>query len=107
VKQITVGISLLLFLASSSLGSLEQISERLGVGSQSSLWTFDDDFSSDNARGRRSLKRPQRGKSSLKSFPVVDKPALVISPLLRIRETPCLPNFSKSSVYQQTNVYRI
>jgi hypothetical protein len=106
VKQITIGITLFLFFLSSSLGSLEQLSARFDADSQTSLWTLDDDFSSENARGRRSLKRSQRGKSSLNSLRGVEKPASAISRIVRMRES-FISHYSKSSVYQQINVYRI
>jgi hypothetical protein len=107
VKQITIGITLFLFFASSSLGSLEQLSASFDADSQASVWTLDNDLSSENARGRRALKRSQRGKSSLKSLPAIDKPARAIFLIVRIRETSFISPLSNSSVYQQINVYRI
>jgi hypothetical protein len=131
VKQITTGITLFLFLASSALGSLEQFPASFGAHSEALLLTLEEDISSDNARGRRALKRSQRGKFSLKNLPLQDKPARVISSRVRTRATSFIlyfskssisrqlsltrysgtftfiPNGSKSSVYQQTNVYRI
>ncbi len=107
VKQIIIGTTLFLFFASSSLGSPEQFSASFGADSQVSIWTLDHDFSSDNARSRRALKRSQRGKSSLKIFPIADKPSQGISLIVRIRETSFIAHFSNSSIYKQTNVYRI
>jgi hypothetical protein len=106
VKQITIGIALLFFFSSSSLGSLQQLSANLDGDSQTSLWALADDFSSENARGRRSLKRSQRGKSTLNSLRALDKPAPAISLIVQIRES-FISHCSKSSVYQQINVYRI
>jgi hypothetical protein len=107
VKQIIIGVTLFLFLGSSFLGGLEELSANFDADSQTFLWTLDDDSSSENTRGRRGLKRLQRGKSSLKSLLAVDKPARVVSLIIRIRETSSIYHFSKSSVYQQINVYRI
>jgi hypothetical protein len=105
VKKITIGLILFLFF-SSSLRSLEQLSARFDADSQTSLWTLDDGFSSENARGRRSLKRSQRGKSSLNSLRGVEKPAPAVSLIVRVRES-VISHYSRSSVYQQINVYRI
>jgi hypothetical protein len=106
VKKITTGVSFFFFLWCSSLASLEQLSASIDADSETSLWTLADDFSSENARSRRSLKRSQRGKSSLNSLRAVDKPAPVISLIVQIRES-FISHCSKSSVYQQINVYRI
>jgi hypothetical protein len=105
VKQI-IGITLFLFFSSSSMGSFEELSASFDADSQTSLWTLDSDFSSETAR-RRSLKRSQRSKSSSKSLPAVDKAARAISLVVRIREASFISQSSKSSVYQQINVYRI
>jgi hypothetical protein len=107
VKHIIVGITLFLFFSSSSLGSFEQLSAPFDADSQTSLWTLDTDFSCENTSRRRSQKRSQRGKSSLKSLPAVDKPARAISLFVRIREASFIYHSSKSSVYQQISVYRI
>jgi hypothetical protein len=106
VKQITIGISLLLFLSYSSLGSLEQLSTSFGADAQTSFWTLDEGFSSENARGRRFVKRSQRGKSSLNGLRTVDKPAPAISLIVRTRES-FISHCSSARVYQQINVYRI
>jgi hypothetical protein len=100
-------ITLFLFFSSSSLGGWDEISASFGFASEMSLWTPDDDFSSDNTVGPRSLKRSQRGKSSLKSLAAANKPARTLSVIVRIRETPLISPYSKSSLYQQVNVYRI
>jgi hypothetical protein len=107
VKQIIIGMTLFLFLGSSFLGGLEELSTNFDADSQTFLWTLDDDSSSDNTRGRRGLKRLQRGKSSLKGLRAVDKPARETFLIAWIKETEFLPRSPKSSVYQQTNVYRI
>jgi hypothetical protein len=107
VKQILIGITLLLFFSSSSLGGLEELSAGFDADSQTSVWTLDGDFSAENALGRRALKRSQRGKSSVKSLPAVDKPTRAISLIVRIRETSFISHYLKSNVYQQINVYRI
>jgi hypothetical protein len=133
VKQLTVGVSLFLLFSTFSPGSLELLSTYIDADSQASFWTSDDDFSSERARGRRSAKRLQRGKSpsgsdddfssegvrgrrSVKrllrgkfmpsSLPAMDKPALTVSLIAGIRE-PFISPCSTSSVYQQINVYRI
>jgi hypothetical protein len=107
VKQIVIGLTLFFFLASCSLGALRELSASFDADAQTSLWTFGNDFPSENAPGRRSLKRTQRGKSSLKSLAAVDKPRRVISLILRTGEPWSPFHFSKSSVYKKTNVYRI
>jgi hypothetical protein len=107
VSQIIIGMTLFLFLSSSSLGSFEQFPAPFDADSQTSFWNLDSDFPSENASGRRSLKRTQRGKSSLKSLPAVDKPARAISLFVRKRETSFISHSSKWSVYQQISVYRI
>jgi hypothetical protein len=128
VKQFTIGITLLLFLASSSLGGLEPLPGDFDA--QASLSTFDgdlspenraqrrslkrsqrgrpeDDSSSETAAGRRSVKRSQRGKPSLSSVPASGKPAHAISLIAPVGETALVPHCAKSNVYQQINVYRI
>jgi len=130
VKQITIGITLLFFFASSSLGGLEPLPGDFDFESQAALSTFDGDLSSENraqrrslkrsqrgrpeddsssetAVGRRSVKRSQRGKPSLSGMPVSDKPAHAISLIVPVRETALVPHCAKSNVYQQINVYRI
>jgi hypothetical protein len=106
VRQITIGITLFLFFSSSSVKSLEQLSARFDADSQESLWTLNDDLSSENARGRRPLKRPQRVKSSFNSLRGVEKTAPAISLIVRVRES-LISHYSRSSVYQQISVYRI
>jgi hypothetical protein len=107
VKQIVIGLTLIFFFASFSLGALEEISANFDADAQTSFWTFGHDFSSENAPGRRSLKRSQRGKSSLKSLAAADKPTRVISVIVPIREPWSFFPFSKSSVYKKLSVYRI
>jgi hypothetical protein len=85
---------------------LEQLAVSFDADLQTSVWTSDDDFSAENAPGRRSLKRSQRGKSSPNGLRAVDKPMPAISPIVRIREA-FISRYSRSSVYQQINVYRI
>jgi hypothetical protein len=106
VKQLAIGISLFLFFSSSSLGSLEQLSTSFGADSQTLLWTLDDDFSSKNAPGRRSLKRPQRGKSPLKQLARRGQTS-VCEVSYRPDEESFISRYSRSRVYQQINVYRI
>ena len=107
VKQIVIGVTLFFFFASSFVGSVEELSAGFDADSQTSLWTLDNDSSSENARGRRSMKRSQRGKSSFKSLPAVDKRARAISLIVRITETSFVPRSPKLSVHQKVNVYRI
>jgi hypothetical protein len=131
VKQFTIGITVLLFLASSSLGGLEPLPVGFDFDTQASLSTFDselssenhaqrrslkrsqrgrpedDDSSSENATGRRTLKRSPRGKAALKSLPAVEKSVREPSPGVRVREASFILHSSKARVYQQTNVYRI
>jgi hypothetical protein len=107
VKHITISITLLLFFAVSSLEGLEQLSASLDADSQTSLWALENEFSSENATGRRSVKRSQRGKSSLKSLPAADKAAHALPLIVRMAEASLIPHSSKSRVYQQINVYRI
>ena len=107
MKQIIIGVTLLLFFAASSLGGLEEFCATVEADSPTSLWTLDHDFSSENATGRRALKRSQRGKSSFKNFPTADKLARAISLVVWIRDRSFVSHCSKSSVYQQTSVYRI
>ena len=129
VKQITIGITLLLFFASSSLGSLDQSSVNSDAGSQTSLSVSDNDFSPENSVKRRELKRSPRSRSedefasesavfrrSLKrsprskpprsSLPAPDKPARATPLIVRVRVS-FISNSSNSRVYQQINVYRI
>jgi hypothetical protein len=107
MRRITISLILLIFFSFSSLGSVEQLPPGLEGESQTSLWTDEKDLSSETSRGRRVLKRSQRGKSSLKSLPAVDKPAYAFSLTVRIGEALSIPHSSKSRVYQQINVYRI
>jgi hypothetical protein len=107
VRRITISLTLLIFFSFSSLASVEQLAPSFEGESPTSLWTEEKDFSSDSNRGRRVLKRSQRGKSSLKSLPKVDKPPTRIFLIYRIRQKSFASHFSKSSVYQQINVYRI
>jgi hypothetical protein len=107
VQHIIIGITLLLFFSSSSLESLEQLSAGFDADAQTSLWPLDNDSSSENARGRRSLKRSPRSKSSLKSLPALNNPTRAISPIVRIQEMTFISHPCKANVYQQTNVYRI
>jgi hypothetical protein len=130
VQRITIGITLLLFFSSAFFGSWEGLSARFDPGSQTSLWALEnefslenrvkrralqrsqrseseDDSSSESAVTRRALKRSQRGKPSLSSLPASNKPVHANSFLIPVRETPFIAHRSKSSVYQQINVYRI
>jgi hypothetical protein len=107
VKQIVIGVTLFFFFASSFVGSFEELSAGFDVDSQASVWTLENDFSSENATGRRSLKRLKRGKSSLKSLPVLEKIPRVVATVIPIGEISFISHCSKSSVYQQINVYRI
>ena len=107
VKQIVIGVTLVFFFASSFGGSFEELSAGFDVDSHASIWTLENDFSAENATGRRSLKRLKRGKSSLKSLPALEKTARVASTITAIGEISFTSHCSKSSVYQQTNVYRI
>jgi hypothetical protein len=107
VQRIIISITFFLFFLSSSGDAVEQLSASFESGKQTSFWTVDNDFSSENARGSRFLKRLQRGKSSVKSLPSVDKPARETFLVAWVREISLVPHSPKSSVYQQINVYRI
>ena len=107
MKQIGIGVTLFFFFASSFVGNLEELSAGFDVDSHASFWSLENDFSSENATGRRSLKRLKRGKSSLKSLPALEKTARIASTVIPIGEISFIPHSSKSSVYQQINVYRI
>jgi hypothetical protein len=106
VKLITIAITLLLFLTSSWLGGLDQSAAALDGDSQTSIWSLEQDFFSDDARRRRPLKRSLRSKSSSNILHGMDKPAREISPTVRGRPS-FISHPSGSSVYQQINVYRI
>jgi hypothetical protein len=90
-----------------SLGGAEQLLAAFDADAHASFIVLDGEFSGENARGRRALKRSPRGKSSLKSLPVFHEPARAIALIVRIRETSSGFRLSKSSVYQQIHVYRI
>jgi hypothetical protein len=107
VKRLAISITLILFFSSSSLASLETLSAGFDAHSQPSIWAVDHDFSAENARGRRALKRLQTGKSSLKTLPAVGKPARDTFLIAWIKQTSFSLRSPKSSVYQQLNVYRI
>jgi hypothetical protein len=86
---------------------LEQLSASFDFNSQTSIWTVDNDFFAENARGRRALKRVQTGKSSFKTLPAVDKPARETFLIAWMKETSFSLRSPKLCVYQQINVYRI
>jgi hypothetical protein len=106
VKRLAIGITLFFFFCS-SLASVEALSAGFDVHSQPSIWSFDHDFSTENARGRRAVKRIQTGKSSFKTLPAVDKPARDTFLIAWIKQVSLSPRSPKSGVYQQLNVYRI
>ena len=87
MRRVTISLALLIFFSFSSLASVEQLTPSLEGESQTSLWTDEKDLSSETNRGRRVLKRSQRGKSSLKSLPAVDKPAYAFSLIVRMRRS--------------------
>jgi hypothetical protein len=107
MKRLSVGIVLLIFFAASMRDAVADISSLFEADLPASFFAIDHDSASDNARGRRSVKRVQRGKSSLKGLPMVIKPAP--ESLLRdyVTETSLPPRTFKSTVYQQIHVYRI
>jgi len=107
MRRLTISLALLIVFSFSSLASVEELALSLEGESQTSLWTDEKDLSSETNRGRRVLKRSQRGKSSLKSLPAVDKPAHALSLIVGMGEASFIPHPSKSRVYQQINVYRI
>ena len=106
VRRIAIGICLFLFVSSSSFVAAEP-GANFEHDSQTSFWTDDEDSSADANRARRTSKRSPRGKSSLKSLPSLNKPPRAISLADYLSETSLVPGFSKASVYQQINVYRI
>jgi hypothetical protein len=130
VKRIAIGITLLLFFVSSSTGSWDEAAAIFDVESQASFWALEGEFSLENRLKRRILKRSQRGRSedegssesavvrralkrshrgkpSLSSLPASDRLNYANSPSVPVRETALIAHPSKSSVYQQINVYRI
>jgi hypothetical protein len=107
VTRIAISLALLIFFSFSSLASVERIAPGFEAESQTSLWTDDKDPSIETNRGRRVLKRYQRGKSSLKSLPKLDKPPSKGFLFGWTRHASFVSHVSKSSVYQQINVYRI
>jgi hypothetical protein len=107
VRRISISLALSIFFSFSSLASVDELGPSFEGESQTSLWTDENDFSSETNRGRRVLKRSQRGRTSLKSLPKLNTPPSQVFFIGWIRQTPFLPHFSKSSVYKQINVYRI
>jgi hypothetical protein len=107
VTRIAISLALLIFFPFSSLASVDQLTPSFEAESQTSLWTDDKDPSIETNRGRRVLKRSQRGKSSPNGLSKVAKPPSKIPLIGRLKQSPFVPHSSKSSVYQQINVYRI
>lgn len=107
MTRITISLALLIFFSFSSLATAEQLAFSFEGESQTALWADERDSSSEANHGRRVLKRSQRGRSSVKSLPKLDKPSAQIFLIGRIWQTSLAPYFSKASVYQQINVYRI
>jgi hypothetical protein len=128
VTQFAIGITLLLFFASSFLGSFPKSSANFDPDSGTSFAVADNDYSPENSVKRRyhkrspksrsdddpsetvilhpSPKRPQRGKPSLTKLSASDKPALAVSVIGRIRES-FISDSPSAPVYQKINVYRI
>ncbi|HKY09014.1 MAG TPA: hypothetical protein VJQ55_12260 [Candidatus Binatia bacterium] len=106
MKKLATCIALCFFFAASSLMSLDQDASVLDADTQTSLWAFDHDFSSDSARGRRALKRSPRVKSPLSSARALDKPVPAM-PLGIAVNQPFISRYPRSTVYQRINVYRI
>jgi hypothetical protein len=106
VRRIAISICLFLFVSSSSFATGEQASDFDPI-SQTSFSMDDEDSSADANRARRASKRSPRGKSSAKNLPSLNKPPRAISLADYLSETSVVPGFSKASVYQQINAYRI
>jgi len=105
VRRIAVSICLILFVSSSSFAAEEEAAN-FDPERQASISTDEKDSSSDANHARRILKRSPRGKSS-KSLPSLNRPPREIALMGWTSEASFASNFSKSSVYQQINVYRI
>jgi hypothetical protein len=106
MRRMAISICLFFFVSSSSFVAAEP-SPDFEQESQTSFWTGDEQSSPEANRARRISKRSPRGKSPLKSLPTLNTPPRVISLAVHLRETVLVPGFSKASVYQQINVYRI
>jgi hypothetical protein len=106
MKKIVISISLFLFVSSSLVVTAEP-EAIFDYDVQTSFWMDDEDSSADANRTRRISKRSPRGKSPLKSLSSLSSPPRAINLTDFLRETYLVPGFSKASVYQQINVYRI
>jgi hypothetical protein len=107
VTRTTISFAILIFFSFSSLAAVDQLALSFEGEPHTALWADERDSSSAANHGRRVLKRSQRGRSSVKSLPKVDKSAAQIFFISRIRQISFAPRLSKSSVYQQISVYRI
>jgi hypothetical protein len=106
LRRIAISICLCLFVSSSSFATGEE-APNFDPKPQTSISIDEKDFASDANHARRLLKRSPRGKSSSKSLPSLNRPPREIALMGWTSEASFAPNFSKSSVYQQINVYRI
>jgi hypothetical protein len=106
VRKIAISICFFLFVSPSPFVTGEQ-APNFDPEPQTSISIDEKDYSSDANHARRPLKRSPRGKSSPKSLPSLNRPPREISLIGWTSETTVAANFSKSSVYQQINVYRI
>jgi hypothetical protein len=106
VRRIGISICLFLFVSSSSFAIGEQ-APNFDPKPQTSISIDEKDSSSDANHARRLLKRSPSGKSSPKNLPSLTRPPREIALVGWTSETTVASNFSKSSVYQQINVYRI
>jgi hypothetical protein len=119
MKRIAIIIGLFFVASSGFFASVESALD-FDTGPQAAISTDDQESSADPTRARRHFKRSSRVKSSPKSLPTVkrphprswarttQRPALrEISPMGWMNEAGFTPRVSKSSVFQQTNVYRI
>ena len=119
MKRIAIVICLFFVASSGSFANAEHTLD-FDTGPQTGISTDDQDFSADASPARRHFKRSSRVKSSPKSLPTVkrphprswarttQRPALrEISPMGWMNEAVFAPRVSKSSVFQQINVYRI
>ena len=106
VRRIAISVCLFVFVSSSSFVAAEP-AVNFEHDSQTSFWADDEESSADANRTRRISKRSARGKSSLKSLPSLNSPLRAISLTDYLKGTYLFPGFSKASVYQQINVYRI
>ena len=107
LRRVAISICLCLFVSSSSFATGEEEASNFDPKPQTSISIDEKDFASDANHARRLSKRSPRGKSASKSLPSLNRLPREISLMGWTGEASFAPNFTKSSVYQQINVYRI